>query len=123
MGTYECVQYRGRKSLFCERENEASMCNIFAEHLTWSTLDWLYKLAERLIDSFTQLSTAFVKQYSMFMEKFTSNADLWALFQGPKDSFRYYLKIFKETLAKMSYVNDLTVLGDLKCELWHESWF
>lgn len=56
----------------------------------------------------------------MFMEKVTSDADLWALSQGPKDLLHDYLKRFKETLAKMSSVNDHTTLAALICELWHE---
>lgn len=73
------------------------------------------------IDDFRQLSTAFVKQYYMFMEKVTSDADLWALSQGPKDSLCDYLKKFKETLAKMSSLNDIIALAAMNCGLWHES--
>lgn len=57
------------------------------------------------------------------MENVTSDADFWALSQGPKDPLCTYLKKFKETLANMSCVNDLTTLAALKCGLRHDSRF
>lgn len=86
---------------FSEQEKEAELCKLFAEHLASSTLDWFSKLEERSSDNFTELPTAFVKQYSMLMEKVTLNGDLWTLSQGPKDPLRTYLKKFKENLENM----------------------
>lgn len=74
-----------RRAHFSKQEKEAGLCKLFAEHLFGSALDWFSKLEERSIGGFTQLLTAFVKQYSMFMEKVTSDTDLWILSEGPND--------------------------------------
>lgn len=87
------------------------MCKLFVERLVGLALDWFSKLEKRSIGSCTQLSTAFVKLYSVFMEKVTSDADIQALSQGPNDSLQTYMKKFKKTLANMSSVNDLHALG------------
>lgn len=64
------------------------MCKLFAEYLAGYALDWFSKSEERSIDSFTQLSTAFVKNHSMFMKNVTSDADLLGVIHHPKDQNR-----------------------------------
>lgn len=104
-----------RRAHFAEQEKKAGLYKLFAEHLSGSGINWFSKLEEISIDSFTQLSTTFVKQYSMFIEKVTSDVDLWALSQGQKNLLRDYLKKFNETLANMSSLNDHSALATFKC--------
>ncbi|KAG7552365.1 Retrotransposon gag domain [Arabidopsis thaliana x Arabidopsis arenosa] len=63
-------------------EEDAGYCKLFSENLSGSALLWFTQLEPESIDSFKKLSSAFLKQYSMFMEKATSDADLWNLTQG-----------------------------------------
>ncbi|KAG7543412.1 Retrotransposon gag domain [Arabidopsis thaliana x Arabidopsis arenosa] len=63
-------------------EEDAGYCKLFSENLSGSALLWFTQLEPGTIDSFKELSSAFLKQYSMFMEKATSDADLWNLTQG-----------------------------------------
>ncbi|KAG7599567.1 Transposase MuDR plant [Arabidopsis suecica] len=62
-------------------EEDAGYCKLFSENLSGSALLWFTQLEPGTIDSFKELSSAFLKQYSMFMEKATSDADLWNLTQ------------------------------------------
>ncbi|KAG7559439.1 Ribonuclease H domain [Arabidopsis thaliana x Arabidopsis arenosa] len=75
------------------------------------------------IDSFKELSSAFLKQYSMFMEKVTSDADLWNLTQGQNEPLRKYIAKFKEVIAKIPGVSHAATLSALRNGLWHESRF
>ncbi|KAG7594111.1 Retrotransposon gag domain [Arabidopsis thaliana x Arabidopsis arenosa] len=62
-------------------EEDAGYSKLFSENLSGSALLWFTQLEPGTIDSFKELSSAFLKQYSMFMEKETSDADLWNLTQ------------------------------------------
>ncbi|KAG7552326.1 Retrotransposon gag domain [Arabidopsis thaliana x Arabidopsis arenosa] len=62
-------------------EEDAGYCKLFSENLSGSALLWFTQLEPGTIDSFKELSSAFLKQYSMFMEKATSDAYLWNLTQ------------------------------------------
>ncbi|KAG7588540.1 Ribonuclease H-like superfamily [Arabidopsis suecica] len=62
-------------------EEDTGFCKLFSENLSGPALLWFTQLEPETIDSFKELSSAFLKQYSMFMEKATSDADLWNLTQ------------------------------------------
>ena len=64
-----------RAHLF-EHELEAGYCQLFAENLTGSALDWFSRLEEGSIDSFQKLSAEFLKHYSMLIEDKATMADL-----------------------------------------------
>ncbi|KAL1222320.1 hypothetical protein V5N11_012787 [Cardamine amara subsp. amara] len=64
-----------------DEEREAAHCRFFAENLTGSALEWFSSLEGNSIDSFEQLITAFLKQYSVFLETEASEADLWEITQ------------------------------------------
>ncbi|KAG7533263.1 Retrotransposon gag domain [Arabidopsis thaliana x Arabidopsis arenosa] len=104
-------------------EEDAGYCKLFSENLSVSALLWFTQLEPGTIDSFKELSSAFLKQYSMFMEKATSNADLWNLTQGQNEPLRKYIAKFKEVIAKIPGVSHTAALSGLRNGLWHESRF
>ncbi|KAG7567966.1 Retrotransposon gag domain [Arabidopsis thaliana x Arabidopsis arenosa] len=104
-------------------EEDAGYCKLFSENLSGPALLWFTQLEPESIDSFKELSSAFLKQYSMFMEKATSDADLWNLTQGQNESLRKYIAKFKEVIAKIPGVSHAAALSALRNGLWHESRF
>ncbi|KAG7585762.1 Ribonuclease H domain [Arabidopsis thaliana x Arabidopsis arenosa] len=104
-------------------EEDAGYCKLFSENLSGSALLWFTQLEPESIDSFKELSSAFLKQYSMFMEKATSDADLWNLTQGQNESLRKYIAKFKEVIAKIPGVSHAAALSALRNGLSHESRF
>ncbi|KAG7579148.1 Retrotransposon gag domain [Arabidopsis thaliana x Arabidopsis arenosa] len=104
-------------------EEDAGYCKLFSENLSGPALLWFTQLEPESIDSFKELSSAFLKQYSMFMEKATSDADLWNLTQGQNESLRKDIAKFKEVIAKISGVSHAAALSALRNGLWHESRF
>ncbi|KAG7568054.1 Retrotransposon gag domain [Arabidopsis thaliana x Arabidopsis arenosa] len=104
-------------------EEDAGFCKLFSENLSGPALLWFTQLEPETIDSFKELSSAFLKQYSMFMEKATSDADLWNLTQGQNEPLRKYIAKFKEVIAKIPGVSHAAALSALRNGLWHESRF
>ncbi|KAL1223205.1 hypothetical protein V5N11_029441 [Cardamine amara subsp. amara] len=80
-----------------DEEREAAHCRFFAENLTGSALEWFSSLEGNSIDSFEQLISAFLKQYSVFLETEASEADLWEITQTKGQSLRTYIEKFKAT--------------------------
>ncbi|XP_024014471.1 uncharacterized protein LOC112088424 [Eutrema salsugineum] len=74
-----------------EREVDAGYCLLFLEHLKGAALEWFSRQERNSIGSFQQLSALFLKQYSMFMDRGTSDADLWTLSQGPNKPLWDYM--------------------------------
>ncbi|XP_018459684.1 uncharacterized protein LOC108830579 [Raphanus sativus] len=95
-------------------EKEAGYCRFFAKNLMGSALEWFAGLEENSIDNFTQLVSAFLKQYSVFIETRTIEADLWNLKQAPFEPLRAYINKFRETKAKIANLNDGVALAALK---------
>ncbi|XP_018460267.1 uncharacterized protein LOC108831207 [Raphanus sativus] len=97
-----------------DNEKEAGYCRFFAENLTGSALEWFAGLEENSIDNFTQLVSAFLKQYSVFIKTITTEADLWNLKQAPFEPLRAYINKFREIKAKIANLNDGVALAALK---------
>lgn len=81
---------------FEEYEKDAGYCQYFVEYLNGSALNWVSCLEENSIENFNQIPTAFVKHYSMFMEKGASTANMWTLSQLPTEPLRGSLKGSKQ---------------------------
>ena len=64
---------------FSDEEKDAGFCQLFVEILQGPTLGWFTGLKENFVDSFYDLSAAFLKQYIMFPRQGATLADLWNL--------------------------------------------
>jgi len=104
-------------------ERDAGLSHLFVEHLKGPALDWFSRLKGNSVESFQELSTLFLKQYSMLIDPGTSDADLWSLSQQPNEPLRDFLAKFRSTLAKVEGFNDIAALSTLKNALWYKSEF
>ncbi|XP_024005028.1 uncharacterized protein LOC112082160 [Eutrema salsugineum] len=106
-----------------EQEKNAGYCLLFVEHLKGAALEWFSRQESISISSFQQLSALFLKQYSMFMDRGTSDANIWTLSQGPNEPLRDYMERFKEVVSKAEGISDKAALEALKRSLWYKSEF
>uniref|UniRef100_A0A1J3HXG1 Retrovirus-related Pol polyprotein from transposon opus n=1 Tax=Noccaea caerulescens TaxID=107243 RepID=A0A1J3HXG1_NOCCA len=110
------------RTRFSDEERDAGFCQLFVENLSGSALTWFSRLRANSIDSYHQLTTAFLKQYSMYIRQGTSCADLWALTQGPKESLRSFIDRFKNVASRLTATTVETLPALIK-GLWYESAF
>ncbi|XP_024013919.1 uncharacterized protein LOC112088002 [Eutrema salsugineum] len=80
-------------------KKDAVKCPLFVENIQGVALDWFSQLEANSINSFTELSTAFVKHFSMFIGQKMQNAELWRMVQGENESLRDFIKRFKSVVA------------------------
>ncbi|KAG7552152.1 Reverse transcriptase domain [Arabidopsis thaliana x Arabidopsis arenosa] len=104
-------------------EVDAGLCKLFAENLSGPALTWFTQLEEGSIDSFKQLSTAFIMQYGYFIKSDVTDAQLWNLSQGAGEPLRTYITSFKEIMVQIPNLSDSAAIAALKNGLWHESRF
>lgn len=107
---------------FSPEERDAGLCQLFVENLSGVALNWFSRLEANSIDNYNQLSTAFLKHYSIYIQQSTSNADLWTLAQEPTESLRSFFAKFRAIVSRITVLDEAAVLA-LRNGFWHESKF
>ncbi|CAA7017902.1 unnamed protein product [Microthlaspi erraticum] len=102
---------------------DAAYCKLFAEYLKGPALTWFMQIEPNSIANFHQLSSQFLKQYSMFIESATSDVDLFTMMQGRTETLRNFMARFKAVMAKTVDVTDRAAIAALKRALWYQSDF
>ncbi|XP_013608034.1 PREDICTED: uncharacterized protein LOC106314751 [Brassica oleracea var. oleracea] len=107
---------------FSPEEHDAGLCQLFVENLSGLALGWFSRLEALSIDNYNQLSTAFLKHYSLFIQQSETNADLWTLAQEPTETQRSYIDKFRVIVSRITVLDEAAVLA-LRNGLWHKSPF
>lgn len=84
---------------FFPKEREADYCQLFVETLVGLALTTFSRLEAYSIGKFCQLSTTFLKYYSMYIQQSTSNTDLSAMNHTPKETLHSYIDRFKAIVS------------------------
>ncbi|KAG7548045.1 Integrase catalytic core [Arabidopsis suecica] len=97
------------KAHFSDEQRDIGCCQLFVEGFTGNALTWFSKLEANSIDNFNQLSTAFLKQYRVFIHPGASSSDLWSMTQKADETLSAYLGRFKEILSKVTISDEAAV--------------
>ncbi|XP_024009618.1 uncharacterized protein LOC112084614 [Eutrema salsugineum] len=80
------------------------------ESLGGVALDWFSRLEANSIDNYKELTTAFVKHFSMFIRQNTKNSELWQIAQGASESLRDFIQRFKTIVANCTISDEAALL-------------
>ncbi|KAF8111967.1 hypothetical protein N665_0070s0036 [Sinapis alba] len=110
------------RAYFTTEEREASYCQLFIESLAEPALTWFSLLSANSISTFKELSTKFLKHYSMYIRQGASETDLWKISQGQKESLQDFMERFKNLVSKVD-VPYKTAVEARRNALWIRSSF
>lgn len=94
------------KAHFTDEQRDIGCCQLFVEGLTGNALTWFSRLEVNSIDNFNQLSTAFLKQYRVFIQPGASSSDLWSMIQEADETLNAYVGRFKEVLSEVTMTEE-----------------
>ncbi|XP_010497038.1 PREDICTED: uncharacterized protein LOC104774072, partial [Camelina sativa] len=94
------------KARFTEEQKDAGQCQLFVDSLVENALIWFSHIPPGTIDCFEQLSTAFLRNYRVFIERNASSAELREVVQEPDEPLRKYLK---EKYATITVSEDVAI--------------
>ena len=101
------------RAYFSAEERDAGYCQLFVESLAGPALTWFSRLTADSISTFKELSTEFLKHYSMYIRQGASATDLWKISQGQKESLHDFMERFKNLVSKVD-VPDKTAVEALR---------
>ncbi|KAL9811938.1 putative retrotransposon gag domain-containing protein [Arabidopsis thaliana] len=79
------------KAHFSDEKRDVGCCQLFTEGLVGNALTWFSRFEANSIDNFIQFSTAFLKQYRVFIPPGASSSDLWSMTQENGEPLNAYL--------------------------------
>ncbi|XP_010513758.1 PREDICTED: uncharacterized protein LOC104789810 [Camelina sativa] len=97
------------KARFTDEQWDIVYCQLFVDSLSGPALTWFTRLESNSIDNFTELSTAFLKHYRIFIERGMSSLDLWVMAQDPGEPINMFSGRFKEKLANVFVPEDAAI--------------
>ncbi|XP_013617508.1 PREDICTED: uncharacterized protein LOC106324029 [Brassica oleracea var. oleracea] len=98
-----------RRANLSDEEKHAGFCQLFVETLKGIALNWFTGLQENSVNSFHDLSTAFLKNYIMFTRQEANATDLWNLNHANGQSLRDFMEKFKSVVSKVGVPDHIAV--------------
>ena len=98
-----------RRMNLSDEEKDAGFCQLFVETLEGIALNWFIGLQENSVNSFHDLSTAFLKKYIIFTRQEATATDLWNLNHANGQSLRDFMEKFKSVVSKVDLPNHIAV--------------
>ena len=92
-----------------DEEKDAGFCQLFVETLEGIALNCCIGRQENSVNSFHDLSTAFLKKYIIFTRQEATATDLWNLNHANGQSLRDFMEKFKSVVSKVDLPNHIAV--------------
>ncbi|XP_013633328.1 PREDICTED: uncharacterized protein LOC106339043 [Brassica oleracea var. oleracea] len=98
-----------RRANLSDEEKDAGFGQLFVETLEGIVLNWFTGLQENSVNSFHDLSMAFLKNYIMFARQEAAATDLWNLNHANGQSLRDFMEKLKSVVSKVDVPDHIAV--------------